>query len=168
MTYPSIPQEIVIGAVVGKTVVVDHTPTCLTSALDANDVLADTEANTTAIFRANDKPGIIQSLTVIDKDDFGDALRIWLFDADVVLGVEGANITMADGDADNCQGIIEVAAGDYVDAVNSKIAFKGTLSIPVVPLAATDDLYIAVQAGSGNTNQYTASGLVLRFGILQD
>lgn len=151
----------------GRTDVFDLTPTCLTSALDAADVLADTEV-LSACFRANDKTGLLQSLTVIDKDDNGAALKVYIFDANVSLGTEGAAVSITDANADNILAVIDIAASDYHDLIGSQVANIRNLSVPIKPPSGTDDLYVAIQGGSGNTSTYTASGLVLRFGIMQD
>lgn len=154
-------------ASVGKTNIADLTPSCLTTALDDGDVLADTEV-LSACFRANDTPATLQSLTVVDKDDNGGALKIFLLDVNGSLGTEGSPVSISDANADNILAVIDVETSDYSDLVGSQVAHIRNLSIPLQPASGTDDLYVAIQGGSGNTSTYTASGLVLRFGLYQD
>jgi len=157
--------ENVVGSVVGQTVVHEFVPTCDTTAVAANDVLADTEV-VAACFRANDKPGVLQSLTIVDKDDVGGALKIFLFSANVSLGTENAAISISDANADSIMAVIDVETTDWHDLTGSQVANIRNLSIPIVPVSGTDDMYCAIVAVTGGT--YTASGLNIRFGILQD
>lgn len=157
--------ENMIGAAVGVSDVVTLNPSCFAGEADAGDVLADTEVFAAAV-RVDDATAIIQSLTVVDKDDVGGGLNIFIFDANVSLGTEGAPISISDGDAASIQAIITVATSDFVDCTNSQVAFLSGLQIPIQPASGSDDLYLAVQAVTGGT--YTAAGLTIRLGLLND
>ena len=82
------------------------------------------------------------------------------------LGTEDAAISITDANADNIMAVIDVETTDWIDLIGSQVACIKNLSIPIVPASGTDDMYCAIQAVTGGT--YTASGLNIRFGILQD
>lgn len=128
------------------------------------DVLAATQELASAV-RADGWGGVLVSMGLIDDDDQGQALDVVLFDSNVALGTENLAVSIADGDADNILGIIEVAGTDYVDLVNSQWVSKTNLGIVVLPASGTS-LYVA--AISRGTGTYTTSGITLRFGILWD
>ena len=133
-----------------------------TSQYASGDVLADTQELADAV-RVAGGSGIIHSILVQDDDDQAGALDIIILDDNTSIGTENAAVTMADND--NILGNVEVVAGDYVDMANSQHACKTNVGI-VVKAKVNRSLYIAVV--SRDTKTYTASGITLRFGILQD
>jgi hypothetical protein len=128
------------------------------------DVLAATQELASAV-RASAGTGMIQSIGLIDDDDQGQALDIVVLDSNVSIGSENSAVSIADGDADKILGIVEVTGSDYVDLVNSQWAQVRNVGMVVQPATGTS-LYIA--AISRGTGTYTASGITLRIGILQD
>jgi hypothetical protein len=154
-----------IGSV-SKTVVKDVTLTLDTSAYASGDVIAATQ-QVNAALRITDGTGMLSSIEIIDKDDQGAAFTIYILSADVAVGTENAAPSITDGDAASILGHVDVATGDYKDLGGVKVACKTALNIPVVAVSGTDDLYVAVVNSTG-TPTYTASGIVLRLGILQD
>ena len=101
----------------------------------------------------------------MDKDDQGQALDIVISDATIALGTENAPVSISDADAAKILGIVEVAASDYVDLVNSKLAKLSNLGIEIQPNTGASLYISAISRGTGT---YTASGIVLRIGIIQD
>jgi hypothetical protein len=109
--------------------------------------------------------GVIQSIIILDVDDQGQALDIVIMDSDVSLGIENSAVSISDANAAKIIGIVEVAADDYVDLVNSQIVYKENLGIAFKCAAGDKSLYIgAISRGTGT---YTAAGIKLRIGILQ-
>lgn len=150
--------------VVTASTVIDLTLSLSTSpAYSDGDVLAAAQELTNAV-RASGGTGVIQSIAVIDKDDQGQALDIVISDSTITLGTENAAVSISDADAAKILGIVEVTGSDYVDLVNSQYASIKNIGLVVMP--DTTSLYIS--AVSRGTGTYTASGIDLRFGIIQD
>jgi len=129
------------------------------------DVLADFQALGSAV-RQNNGTGIMQSVNILDIDDQGQALDIILASSPITLGTENEAVSISDTDASKILAGIEVATADYIDLVNSQFATKSNLGIGIQPDDGGTSIYIA--AISRGTGTYTASGITLRFGILQD
>lgn len=162
---PALPAgENVVGATVGQLVVQSHTPSLLAGTLDQDDVLADTEV-ISGVFRADDKGGILESMTLLCGDDVGEDLIVYFLDANVAMGTEGAAVSISDANAANILGSVTIAAADYTDLIGSQIATVKNIGLMLKPASGTDDLYIAIVGGATNTGTYTASGIVLRLGI---
>lgn len=148
----------------GHSVVKDLTLSLDTSAYADGDVLAATQELASAIRLAGGS-GVVQSLVVVDKDDQGQAMDVYLLDSNVSIGTENAAVSVADADAAKILGKIAVGSGDYYDMGGVRVASLANLSV-IVEVASGTSLYVAVV--SRGTGTYTASGVVLRFGILQD
>jgi hypothetical protein len=145
--------------------VIDLTLSLDTGGAYANgDVLAAPQDLANAV-RESGGSGVLQSIVVVDQDDQGEALDIVIGDSSFALGTENSAVSISDADAAKILGIVEVAAGDYVDLVNSQLATKNGLGISI---EASGSASLYVGAISRGTGTYTASGIVLRVGILQD
>lgn len=155
-----------LGSVGGKTVVFDVTFSMDTSAYSSGDVIADSQVMTNAL-RVNDGTGVLQSLTLIDKDDQGVAFDVYVLDANVAIGTENSAPNISDTNAASILGIIPVATTDWKDLGGAKVAHLSGLSIPIKSVSGNRNLYVGIVNGSG-TPTFTASGIVGRFGILQD
>lgn len=133
----------------------------LDTAIYANgDVLAATQ-RIDGFFSGPKANGIIRSVVVLDKDNQGTALDLIFLGSNVVLGAENAAISIADADAESVQGVLSVAAADFLAMINSKVAPKHSLAIPVKGASDTDAFFIAAVVRSG-TPTYSASGIVLQ------
>lgn len=148
-----------------QTVVRNLTLSLDTSIYANNDLLADTQELADAV-KMIDAGAVIQSLTVIDNDDVGQVFDVWILDSNVTFGTENSAPTISDANAVYIQGRIPVAAADYVDLGGSKVACIRGLNLPIKPVAGGTSIYVAVTNGTG-TPTFTASGVKLRFGILQ-
>lgn len=142
----------------------------LTLSLDTNayangDVLAATQELPNAV-KAIDAGGVIESLTVIDNDDVGQAFDVWIMSANVSMGAENGAPDITDANALYLLGRIAVAGADYVDLTGSKVASLKNVGLPIIPAAGTTSVYVAVVNGTG-TPTFTAAGVTLRFGIRQ-
>lgn len=137
-----------------------------TNVYAAGDVLADSQIISNAFRDINDG-ATVHSLEVIDKDDQGAAFDVYLLDGNVAMGTENAAPSISDTNLEKVMARIQVSTGDYYDLGGGKIADLQNLGRIVVPIVGTRDMYVAVVNGTG-TPTYTASGLVLRFGLFQD
>ena len=153
-----------IGQVSGHAAVLEVTLTLDTNIYADGDVLAATQAIADA-FRATNGLAKLHSILVIDEDDQGQALDIYLLDGNVSFGTENAAVSVADADAAKILGRVVVAGADYYDLGGVQIASKGALDIMLKAASATASLYIAVV--SRGTGTYTASGIKLRIGVEQ-
>lgn len=150
----------------GITAVVDVTLSLDTGAYGSGDLLAATQ-QVDAALRVADGTGILQSLTVIDKDDQKAAFTVYILSANNSFGSENSAPSISDADAAAILAVIDVAVADYKDLGGVSVAQIRNLAIPVKAVSGTDDLYVAVVNSTG-TPTYTASGVVLRLGILRD
>lgn len=145
--------------------IVDLTLSLDTGIYADGDVLAAAQELASAV-RSNGATGVLQSIYVIDKDDQGMAFDIVVADQTIALGTENSPVSISDADAAKILGIISISSGDYVDLVNSQAVTMSGLGLVLKPSGASTSVYIgAISRGTGT---YTASGIVLRFGIVQD
>lgn len=135
-----------------------------TNAYISGDVLADTQAISNA-FRVADGRGIIRSIVILDEDDQGEALKLVFMEDSTSIGTENAPLNIADAAARKILGIVEVAAGDYIDLINSQMVVKTGVDLAVKAASGTKSLYVA--ALSAGTGTYTAAGIRLRVAIEQ-
>lgn len=154
-----------IGQVGSPGDTIDVTLTLDTSAYGAGDVLADTQAVTNAV-RVNGGRAILQSLVVIDEDDQGAAMDVYLLDANNSLGTENAAPSVSDANARAILGVVSIAAADYKDLGGVKVANIKAIGLALESTGATRDLYLAVV--TQGTPTHTASGVLLRLGLLWD
>lgn len=126
----------------------------------SGDVLADFQ-EITGFFRVAGDTATIHSVTVIDEDDQGTALDLYVSRTGGTLGTENAAISISDANAREVQVLAIVAAGDFVDTINNRIATK--IINPGLPVGggASTSLWIGAVVRSG-TPTYTATGLKLR------
>jgi len=127
------------------------------------ETLAETQEVTDALRTVNGC-GIIQSIVVQDDDDQAGALDLVFFDANTSLGTENSAVSMADNDT--ILGIVSIAAADYADMINSRVATKANVGIGIK--AALDSTSIYMGAVSRDAKTYTASGISVRLFILQE
>lgn len=129
-----------------------------------NDLVADTQLLANAFFDV-DQPGWVESITVIDGDDNTAIPLTFFFLSDSgSMGSENGALNPTDGVAATILGSVLVAAADFFDTINSKVATKLNVGLPVKPKSGTRDLYVAVAVGTG-TPTYSASGLKARIAI---
>ena len=131
----------------------------------SGDVLAATQELASAV-RVPGGTGVIQSIRLLDKDDNGGALDLVFLQPNVSLGTENAAVSISDANADQIIGIVSITAADYVDLVNSQLVTKTNVGLAVEAASGATSLYVG--AISRDTKTYTASGITLLIGILQD
>lgn len=143
------------------------TPTLDTSAYASGDVLFAATA-VASVVPAAGGVATLGSLVLIDKDDQGQAIDLYFFDATVTVdALNAAWATLSDADAAKFLGKVSVGTSDWEDAGGARLAHltlaKGVLLKP----ASGTSAYVVGICRSG-TPTHTASGLVLRLGVYQD
>ena len=102
--------------------------------------------------------------TVVDADDQKQDLDVLLLHSGVSIGTENAAVSVSDADAAEILGVVSFVAADYLDLGGVAVAAKQGLNVALSSGSAST--YVAVV--SGGTGTYTASGITLRLGIIQD
>ena len=153
-----------------KVDVISITPETATSECSAGEVVfqADEVENMVAV-----KGGtcILQSITLLDDDDHGDSIDIVFNSGNGLLDASTAGSTPIDVDDDTSSvpgGILGVVTvSSYFDGVNWKLGTKENIGLVLKAADDTRSIYIsAVNRGSAQT--WTASGLHLKLGVVQD
>jgi hypothetical protein len=154
-----------------KKAIVDVVLSLDTAGYTAGDVLADTQVVANA-FHNIDVGGQLDSVTVIDFDHLtaaNDAIDIYIIDDETSIGTENSVPSMSDAAAVKIQTKVSLVAGDFADFTNSRVGSVGNLKRVIRPKAGTKELYVAAVCGVGVAAAvHTASGIMLRLGILQD
>ena len=153
-----------IGQVGGESTVVTEVLVLSTDAYADTDVLTITAEVENAV-RVIDGTGVIQTVCVQDDDDQAGAFDIVFFDANTSMGA-AANATLAIADGDTILGIVNVAAADYDDMINSQHATYVNVGIVIKAASGTSSIYMGCVSRDAKT--YSASGITIRLGILQD
>lgn len=133
-----------------------------TSAFASGDVVADTQI-VPQVVRIPGDAACLMSVKLVDEDDQGAALDIYLLNTSGSMGTENSAPSITDANSRAIQAIIPIATGDYKDLGGTRVANLGNL-FKVVQTASGSDLYVAVVNGAG-TPTYTASGLKLTLGF---
>jgi len=149
---------------VGANGYVEANMTLDTAAYATGDVLTDTVA-LTSILSGTNGTGILQSITILDKDKQSQGLDIVILKTNVSLGTKNAVPNITDTNAEEILGMIRVASGDYLDVINSTVATKNNLGIGVKG-DASDTIYLSMI--SRGTGTYTANGLRIIVTVIQD
>jgi len=155
-----------IGEIGASSIITTVTLTAGTTTYTAGDVFADTQPVASAMRVAGGK-GILQNVTVIDQDDQGTALDLVIMSDHGSLGTENSAVSIADADARKIQGIVEVAAGDYVDLINSQVAHVENVGVVVQAAAGTTSLHIGAITRGAPTLQ-TVDSVIVKLGWLRD
>lgn len=150
----------------GASVMLDVTLSLDTSAYASGDLLADTQIVSGA-FRVGDGTGVLQNILVIDEDDQGAAFDLYFLDGSSSMGTENSAPSPTDAIARTILARVQVATGDYFDLGGARVADIANLARVIKAASGTKDMYVAAVNGTGSPT-YTASGVRLRLGILQD
>jgi hypothetical protein len=160
------PGESHIGETHSSGGVIDVVLSLDTNIYADGDVLADTQAVANLLRVANGTAGLY-SLTVLDRDDVGQALDIYFLRSNTSIGTENDALNLADAAALEILGRVQVDAADYVDVGGAKVAFVplSDQAVPLLTSAATTGYIAAVARGAAT---YSATGLVLKLGVLRN
>jgi hypothetical protein len=131
-----------------------------------NDVIFDY----TEIPNAVAVPGgsaIIQSITLLDKDDLGAAIDLVFADADTDLGTLDAAVSDDDTGAEGILGYTAITS--YFDGIAWQVANKNNLGMVVKAVEGSKSIYIAgVNRNGAAITNTAASQIVIKIGIVKD
>lgn len=144
--------------------VLSLTPVLDTAAYASGDTFFVTTSLPNAV-RANDERCLLQSLAVIDKDDQKPAFTLFFFQTNVTFGTINAAPSISDSDAGNFLGSVAVTAADYVDLGGASVANIKNIGLLLESVSGARNVYVAAMLTAG-TPTHTASGIILRFGML--
>lgn len=143
--------------------VVTATPVLDTAIHASGDTLFDRTLLANAV-KANGERAILQSVTLVDKDDQGAAVDLFLLEADVLFGAVNAPPSITDANAVNVHFIGSIAAADWIDLGGNRVASLKGIGLMVKAGAASRDLWIA--AVTRGTPTHTAAGIVVKAGFV--
>jgi hypothetical protein len=133
-----------------RTRIIPVTLSVHTSAFQADDVMADTQAITNA-FVDIDGTGIVQAIAVFDPDD----QTAYDFDINfhrtsTSLGTENSAISISDANLYAAEvEAVALTTDDVKDFANGKAYYKRNVGLPVRSVAGSMDLYISMVCRSG-------------------
>lgn len=138
-----------------------------TSAYTSGDLIADTQQYD-GFFRVTNGTGIINTITVTEKDAQGAAIYIIIHRTSTSMGTENSAPNISDANlVAGIQHIIPVAASDYVTVSGTKIATLKNLGLPVMAVSGTDDIYFSILNSTG-TPTYASGEIQLGIGVMLD
>lgn len=155
-----------LGEVGGNTAVIRSNPTITGGAYSANDVVGG-ELTLTGAMRKSGGSGVLQSITVHDKDSESAALEFYFFQSapGAAISDNGA-FAWTDTDEDLFLGMVQVFAGDYVTRGGDVFAVVRNIGLPVVA-SGSADLFLYIVCTGAPTFAST-SDLTFTFGFLRD
>jgi hypothetical protein len=161
------PQEVHLGEVGGKSALKIITMTADTGVLASGDLIADTQ-QFDAFFRKTDGTGVINTISITEKDAQGAAYYIGIHRTSTSLGTENSAPNISDANmVAGFQHIIAVATTDFVTVSGTKVATLKNLGLPVMAVSGTDDLYFSILNSTG-TPTYASGEIQLGIGVLLD
>ena len=138
-----------------------------TNAYASGDLLADAQVITSASL-ASGQPVELVSILVVDEDDQGTAIDIYITSDSSSWGTENSTPSISDAVARSIQAYIPIAAGDFKDLGGVRVAqprVAQNIGVICEP-SGSANLYIAALCASG-TPTYTASGVRVNLGFRQ-
>ena len=150
-----------------KTKVFSITPTTATAEAGANEVIfqADELANFMSVKGGT---AIIQSITLLDDNDFGETIDIVFMDDSSLLDATsdgGSAIDGPDGTADNILGVVTIST--YFDGVNWKFGQKDNIGLVIKAVSTTRSVWLSA-VNRGTARDWDTDGLHLKIGYIQD
>ncbi len=141
--------------------IVDVTPTIVAEAYDANDMVGDEMA-----FAIQSHSGVVQSLVVTDLAEQDAVLEVHLFRKSVTPAANNAAVAFTDAEGKaSAIDVIEVAAGDYIDAGEYSIAKVENLGVIYENDSGTLYGYVVTR---GTPTYTSTSDLTFKLGVLPD
>lgn len=154
-----------IGSVSEGLTVLDLTLTLDTNIYADGDLMVDATALAGAVRVAAGTSRLV-SVVVLDEDDQGAAFDLIFLNAATSLGTVNSAVALTDAMGRTLLGRVVVASGDYYDFGGCRAAFKSDLNMLLKAAAASTTLYVA--AVSRGTGTYTAAGIRIKVGLVQD
>lgn len=155
-----------LGTMTAPSKIIDVTLTLDTGAYASGDLMADAQ-EIPNVFGTDerDATGVLQSLTLIDKDNQGMSMDLFFTDDSTSWGTENSAVSITNAIADGIMGFASVATSDYASVGSQQIAHLNNLSMVLKGVAKPSLWIAAVARGSGT---YAADGIVLRLGFFSD
>ena len=148
------------------TLVLDHTPTCDTSAYAQNDVLFNFGALTlgAGVSAARPVRGTINNFALLDKDDNGNQISVFFSDSSSAsLGTVNSAVSITDAHAATILGYVDTGA-TYEDMIGCKVIRPSAFAPN--PFISTDDkIYVGGVLRGSATPTHTAAGITMRIGV---
>ncbi len=146
--------------------IISATPTLDTSAYASGDLMCGitTLANVFDI-----GGGVLHSVVVKDKDAQAGAFDIVLIESSTLPGSTltlNAAFAPADADLDSILGVVNITGADYASWSANALATKTSIGLLLAPKSSEKNLYFVLVSKDAKT--YSASGLILDFGVLRD
>lgn len=151
-----------LGSTPGDVITV--VPTLDTSAYQSGDVLFNPTALTNAA-RVNGGVLLLQSLTVLDKDDQGLAMDLFLSQGSTALGTINNAPNISDANAENVHIVGSILASDWIDLGGCRVATLRNIGLEVEAAGGSRDVFLSAITRGAPT--HTASGLFIRAGVVQ-
>ena len=156
-----------LGEVGGKSAYKVITMSTDTGAYASGDLIADTQ-QFDAFFRKTDGTGVINTITITEKDAQGAAYYIIVHRTSTSMGTENSAPNISDANlVAGIQHIVTVATTDFITVSGTKIATVKNLGLPVMAVSGTDDLYFSILNATG-TPTYASGEIQLGIGVLLD
>lgn len=138
-----------------------------TGAYASGDLIADTQ-QLNGFFNKSDGKGVVNSITIIEKDAQGAAYYILFHQTSTSMGTENSAPNISDANlAAGLLGIVAVDTTDFVTVSGAKVATIKNIGLPVSAVSGTDDLYISILNSTG-TPTYAGGTIDLIIGGLLD
>jgi hypothetical protein len=149
-----------------KVDVIDVTLTTTAATHSPGDVLAANIEIPNAV-AVKGGSAIIQSVTLLDKDDEGPVVDLIFQSDNTALGSVGSAVSISEDDAEDILGFVSVS--DYSDLIASQVAVKNNIGLVVKAASTTRSIFVsAVNRGSANYAPAATTDLKLKIGIVQD
>ena len=148
------------------TLVLDHTPTCDTSAYAQNDVLFNFEAVSLNAGASEARPisGTINNLILTDKYDNGNQITLFFSDSSAAsLGTVNSAVSITDAHAATILGYVDTGA-TYEDMINNKV-LRPSAFAPIPFVSTADKIYVGGVLRGSATPTHSAAGITLRIGV---
>lgn len=135
------------------------------------DVLSDT-VELTNFFRVPGKCANVMTVSVLDEDDQGAAMDVLFLDANKSLGTANGAPNISDANARSIIGRMMVPAASFYDIGGARFASvtnntsTGNLPLLLKGVAAATSVWVGTI--SRGTGTFTAAGLRLKIGVLQE
>ncbi len=144
-------QANLAGSVAFGPRLVQLVPSISVTTIAANDVLAASEI-WPAVTPADNQGCFLVQLNVILLDrTAGVGLKVVLLKANVSIGAESAAYSIADADVIHVLDEFELVAADFKTKGASCMAVLRNLRTAIIPVSASDDIYVAVVSVDGTT-----------------
>lgn len=153
----------------GYTTVLTATPVIDTAAYAAGDLVGSAAIDLTPAVKSDGlspSSGVVQSVVVVDEDKQSINLDVYLFDSNPsnTTFTDNAAFNPADADLDGLIGVASVT--DWKAQSTNSVGQSLNLGMPFALAAGAESIYAVLVTRGAPT--YSAAGLTLRVGVLQD